>query len=108
MTAQHLKTRYDHRALQSQLNLIVGTEILKQIKQNPGSAHRNKPGFNAHNITMKTAGCQIMTVFQADQLERVQLSCLDSERALLAEQVRLRDAAREKAKVAASSDAANQ
>ena len=32
MTAQHLKTRYDHIALQSQLNLIVGTELWKQLQ----------------------------------------------------------------------------
>ena len=31
MTAQHLKTRYDHVARQSQLNLIVGTEIWKKL-----------------------------------------------------------------------------
>ena len=33
MSAQHFKTRYDHIALQSQLNLLVGTEILSQLKQ---------------------------------------------------------------------------
>ena len=31
MTAQHLKTRYDHVALQSQLGLVVGTELWKQL-----------------------------------------------------------------------------
>lgn len=31
MSAQHYKTRYDHIALQSQLNLVVGTEIMKQL-----------------------------------------------------------------------------
>jgi hypothetical protein len=31
MSAQHYKTRYDHMALQSQMNLVVGTEVLKQI-----------------------------------------------------------------------------
>ena len=31
MSAQHYKTRYDHIALQSQLNLIVGTEVLKKF-----------------------------------------------------------------------------
>jgi outer membrane protein len=35
MTAQHYKTRYDHMALQSQLNLLVGTEILHQLRQIP-------------------------------------------------------------------------
>ncbi|MHB9006083.1 MAG: TolC family protein [Limisphaerales bacterium] len=33
MTAQHLKTRYDHLALQSQLSLVVGTELWKQLQQ---------------------------------------------------------------------------
>lgn len=33
MSAQHYKTRYDHVALQSQMNLVVGTEILKQIEK---------------------------------------------------------------------------
>ena len=32
MTAQHLKTRYDHVALQSQLDLIVGTELWKRLQ----------------------------------------------------------------------------
>ncbi len=32
MSVQHYKTRYDHTALQSQLELIVGTEILKQLE----------------------------------------------------------------------------
>jgi outer membrane protein len=32
MCAQHYKARYDHIALQSQLNLLVGTEILKRIQ----------------------------------------------------------------------------
>jgi outer membrane protein len=32
MTAQHLKTRYDHIALQTQLYLIVGTELWKQMQ----------------------------------------------------------------------------
>ena len=32
MSAQHYKTRYDHIALQSQLNLIVGAEILKKLE----------------------------------------------------------------------------
>jgi outer membrane protein TolC len=31
MSAQHYKTRYDHLALQSQLNLLVGTEVLKRL-----------------------------------------------------------------------------
>ena len=29
---QHYKTRYDHIALQSQLNLVVGTEVLKKLE----------------------------------------------------------------------------
>ena len=32
MSAQHYKTRYDHIALQSQMNLIVGTEWLDQLQ----------------------------------------------------------------------------
>ena len=32
MSAQHFKTRYDHVALQSQLNLLVGTEFLKKLE----------------------------------------------------------------------------
>ena len=32
MAAQHYKTRYDHIALQSQLNLAVGTEVMKQLR----------------------------------------------------------------------------
>jgi outer membrane protein TolC len=32
MQAQHYKARYDHVALQSQLNLLVGTEVLKQFQ----------------------------------------------------------------------------
>ncbi len=32
MSAQHYKARYDHIALQSKLNLLVGTEVLKQIQ----------------------------------------------------------------------------
>ena len=32
MSVQHYKTRYDHIALQSQLELVVGTEILKQLE----------------------------------------------------------------------------
>lgn len=35
MTAQHLKNRFDHVALQSQLTLIIGTEVWKQIKIGP-------------------------------------------------------------------------
>jgi outer membrane protein len=31
MSAQHFKTRYDLHALQSQLTLLVGTELLKQF-----------------------------------------------------------------------------
>lgn len=31
MSAQHYKTRYDHIALQSQLSLVVGTEVEKQL-----------------------------------------------------------------------------
>ena len=32
MSAKHFKTRYDHIALQSQLSLVVGTEVLKQLQ----------------------------------------------------------------------------
>ena len=32
MSALHYKARYDHIALQSQLNLLVGTEVLKQFE----------------------------------------------------------------------------
>ena len=35
MMAQHYKTRYDHVALQSQLDLVVGTEIWKQLDSAP-------------------------------------------------------------------------
>lgn len=35
MTAQHFKNRYDHVALQSQLNFLVGTEVLKQMNVAP-------------------------------------------------------------------------
>ncbi len=31
MSAQHYKTRYDHLALQSQLTLLVGTEVLRKL-----------------------------------------------------------------------------
>ncbi|NTW36130.1 MAG: TolC family protein [Syntrophobacteraceae bacterium] len=39
MCAQHYKTRYDHIALQSQLSLVVGTELVKQLdmKQSTGT-----------------------------------------------------------------------
>ena len=32
MAAQHYKVRYDHIALQSQLNLLVGTEVLRRVE----------------------------------------------------------------------------
>lgn len=35
MTAQHLKTRYDHIALQSRLTVVVGTEVLKRLRDEP-------------------------------------------------------------------------
>lgn len=35
MTAQHLKARYDHAAQQSQLNLVVGTEVWRRLKSTP-------------------------------------------------------------------------
>ena len=35
MTAQHLKTRYDFVALQSQLSLAVGNEVVRQLQSNP-------------------------------------------------------------------------
>jgi outer membrane protein len=34
MSAQHYKTRYDHLALQSQMALLVGTEVLKKLHLN--------------------------------------------------------------------------
>lgn len=34
MSAQHYKTRYDHLALQSQMNLLVGTEVLTKLNLN--------------------------------------------------------------------------
>lgn len=33
MSAQHYKVRYDHIALQSQLNLVVGNEVLKKLEE---------------------------------------------------------------------------
>ena len=35
MSAQHYKTRYDHLALQSQMTLLVGTEVLKKLQLTP-------------------------------------------------------------------------
>ena len=35
MSAQHFKTRYDHLALQSQLNLLVGTEVIRRLEPAP-------------------------------------------------------------------------
>lgn len=35
MTAQHLKARYDLVALQSNLSLVIGTEVLRQIQASP-------------------------------------------------------------------------
>ena len=35
MSVQHYKTRYDHLVLQSQLNLLVGTEVLNRIQGKP-------------------------------------------------------------------------
>lgn len=35
MCAQHYKTCYDHIALQSQMALLVGTEVLKKLRANP-------------------------------------------------------------------------
>lgn len=32
MSAQHYKMRYDHVALQARLDLVVGTELLKQLQ----------------------------------------------------------------------------
>jgi outer membrane protein TolC len=41
MQAQHFKARYDHLALQSQLDLLVGTEVLKRLQNNrPAPAAR--------------------------------------------------------------------
>ena len=53
------------------------------------------------------AGKQVLTVFQGERLEKHPLSCLDSARALVAEQARLRGAAPEKGAVAAWPGAAN-
>lgn len=33
MSAQHYRARYDHIALQSRMNLVVGTEVLKKLHQ---------------------------------------------------------------------------
>lgn len=43
MSAQHYKTRYDHLALQSQLSLVVGTEVAKQLQvtQSTGNYSEN-------------------------------------------------------------------
>lgn len=35
MSAQHYKARYDHVALQSQLSLAVGAEVVRQLQQGP-------------------------------------------------------------------------
>ena len=32
MSAQHYKALYDHIALQSQLTLVVGTEVMKKLE----------------------------------------------------------------------------
>jgi outer membrane protein TolC len=32
MSAQHYKTRYDHIALQSRMNLLVGTEVMHKLE----------------------------------------------------------------------------
>ena len=53
------------------------------------------------------AGKQVLTVFQGERLEKYPLSCLDSARALVAEQARLRGVAPEKGAVAAWPGAAN-
>ena len=53
------------------------------------------------------AGKQVLTVFQGERLEKHPLSCLDSARALVAEQARLRGAAQKKGAVAAWPGAAN-
>jgi hypothetical protein len=34
MSAQHYKTRYDNLALQSQISLLVGREVLKKLNMN--------------------------------------------------------------------------
>jgi len=71
-----------------------------------------RPGFSP-NLRQKieeatlalhttTTGKQVLTVFQGERMERHPLSCLDSARALLAAQARLRGAATEKGAVAAS------
>jgi hypothetical protein len=35
MTAQHLKTRYDHLAIESQIAVAVGREVTRQLGQQP-------------------------------------------------------------------------
>jgi hypothetical protein len=35
MMAQHYKTAYDHVALQSQMNLVVGAEGMKRLDGSP-------------------------------------------------------------------------
>jgi hypothetical protein len=35
MTAQHLKTRYDHLAIESQLSLVVGNEVAGRVNPKP-------------------------------------------------------------------------
>ena len=43
MCAQHYKTRYDHIALQSQLSLVVGTEVVKQIEMTQSTGIYSRP-----------------------------------------------------------------
>ncbi len=35
MTVQHLKVRYDHFAIQSQLEVVVGNEVVRQLTAVP-------------------------------------------------------------------------
>jgi phosphonate transport system substrate-binding protein len=76
-----------------------------------------RPGFSSNLrqrieesvllLNETAAGKQVLTVFQGERLEKHPLSCLDSARALVAEQARLRGAAPEKGAVAAWPGVAN-
>jgi outer membrane protein len=50
MCAQHYKTRYDHIALQSQLSLVVGSEVEKQLeKTQPAAMYYELEDTNLHS-----------------------------------------------------------
>ena len=71
----------------------------------PNLRHRMEEATLALHET--ATGKQVLTVFQGERLEKYPLSCLDSARALVIEQARLRGVAPEKGAVAARSGAAN-